>query len=94
MKKTALTQLIDELDNGLWNAREVVNYSDDYHTGDVKKAIQEIRIIEGVIEMATELLEVERQDIENAWVAAEGTFHDAGTELKEAEKYFNETFKQ
>jgi len=89
MKKTALTQLIDELDNGLWNAREVVNHSDDYHTGDVKNATQEIRIIEGVIEIATDLLKVERQGIEDAC-----NYNKGVNGWENGDIYFEKTFKQ
>jgi hypothetical protein len=94
MKKTALTQLIDRLEDSLIDAKMVTENPKEYDYRDFKKAFNEFAHVQSCINKATELLEVERQDIEDAWIAAEGTFYDAGTEVEYAKKYFNETFKQ
>ena len=40
-----------------------------------------------------ELLEEEKQMVIDSWIDGEGRFFDAGTEIIEAEKYFNETYQ-
>lgn len=42
---------------------------------------------------ARELLEEEKQMVIDSWIDGEGRFFDAGTEIIEAEKYFNETYQ-
>jgi DNA primase catalytic subunit len=96
MKKTALTQLIERWNEELKNTLEVLASPRDFHIKDMRMASREIRELKKRIKQATELLEVERQDLITAH--AEG-INDAskclnGERFMSSETYFNETFKQ
>ena len=78
MKKTPLQQLIEVLES--------------QHAAIPNTAYQ--KGIEYAIRVATIQLDEEKQMVVDAWVDGEGRFFDAGTEVIEAEKYFNNTFGQ
>jgi hypothetical protein len=78
MKKTPMQKHVDFL-NGI--VEGIVDRN-------IKTAFEIIR------NRATKLLEEEKQMVIDSWIDGEGRFFDAGTEIIEAEKYFNETFEQ
>ena len=81
MKKTPLQKLIEIIKS---SKQEV----------DVQgMGICEVLDYHGIEDMATELLEEEKQMVIDSWIDSEGRFFDAGTEIIEAEKYFNETYQ-
>ena len=81
MKKTALTQLIEIIQS---SKQEV----------DVQGVgICEVLDYHGIEDKAKELLEVERQDLEDAYDKGIGAIHPTGHGMSFNE-YFNKTFKQ
>jgi len=78
MKKTPLQKLIDNL----------------YLLMSVQANLAVCHGINYSIQEAEKLLEEEKQMVMDAWIDGEGRFFDVGTEIIEAEKYFNQTFEQ
>ena len=64
MKKTALTQLIEQWEKELQNPLVVLKGDKDYHVNEIKLAVRNVREIKKRIKQATELLETEREQIE------------------------------
>jgi len=77
MKKTPMQQHVDFLN---WIIEGIVDRN-------IKTAFEIIR------DRATKLLEEEKQMVIDSWINSEGRFFEAGTEIIEAEKYFNETYQ-
>ena len=82
MKKTPLQKLIEIIKS----SKQQVDIQ--------SMGICEVLDYHGIEDKATELLEEEKQMVIDSWIDGEGRFFDAGTEIIEAEKYFNETFEQ
>ena len=89
MKKTALQQLIEQWNKELQQPLGVLEDHRAYHTNDIKEANRQVRELNKRIDQATELLETEREQIEDAWLDGLNSW---GSE-REAEQYYKENYK-
>ena len=90
MKKTALTQLIDRLEDTLIDAKMVAEKPNGFDYRDVQECHKQIRYVEMCIQEAKELLETEREQIEEAHY--EGGYYTNGS-VHEAKQYYKNTYK-
>jgi len=86
MKKTALQLLIEEWNKELQKPLGVLQDHRAYHVDDVKRAAREVREIKKRIDQATELLETERENLEEAYKADRDNADSA------ARQYYKETY--
>lgn len=94
-KKTVLQLLIDQLNKELQQPLGVMEDHRAYHSKGVDRAIKEIKEINKRIDQATELLETEREQIEDSH--ANG-IHDAaecaaGREFRTSGQYYKDTYQ-
>jgi len=90
MRLTALQQLIDIWKKELQEPLGVLEDHRAYHVDDVKRATKQVREINKRIEQATELLETEREQIEDAYRRGKCDEFDAESVSKE--QYYKDTY--
>ena len=91
MKKTAMQLLIDQCNKELQKPLEVLADHRAYHINALRKATVEVHEIRKRIDQATELLENEREQIEEAYNCG-NLDNDGFTPDKLGEQYFKETY--
>jgi len=89
MKKTAMQLLIEQWNKELQQPLGVIEDYRTYHINDIRRATREVVEIRKRINQATELLETERENIEEAHY--EGGYNTNGS-VHEAQQYYKETY--
>lgn len=104
-KKTALQLLIDQWNKELQEPLGVLEDHRAYHVNDVKRAIREVRELNKRIDQATELLETEREQIEESFKQSRKRISILGeseigmndylieAKFKDAEQYYRDTYQ-
>jgi len=105
MRKTAMQQLIDQWNKELQQPLGVLEDHRAYHTEDIKEANRQVRELNKRIDRATELLETEREQIEEAFKQSRkriSMFGESEIEMndymieakfKDAKQYYKDTYK-
>jgi len=97
MKQTALQRLIDIWNKELQEPLGVLQGDKDYHFNDLKRAVRQVREINKRIDQATELLETEREDIEEAYEKgcdnAADWYSDPSGENFTSKQYYKYTYE-
>ena len=89
-KQTALQLLIEQWNKELQNPLGVLEDYRSYHAEDINRATRKVREINKRIDQATELLETEREIIEEAHF--EGGYNTNGSR-HEAARYYKDTYQ-
>jgi RNase adaptor protein for sRNA GlmZ degradation len=93
MKKTAIQLLIDKWNKELQQPLGVLEDHRSYHTEDIKEATRKVLELNKRIDQATELLETERGQIEEAFNESRKTHPMIGFKHETFDKYYKDTYK-